>query len=86
MNTRPSCLCVWLQLELRSLSLLFGESLEGLSLAGTNVDTEALRMVSIRFFHLRSVILSSCPGVRTCTGTVLLTSTGRARGAAGVRY
>ena len=54
-----------MQVELRSLSLLFGETLEGLSLAHTNVDTEALRMVSIRFFHLRSVIVSDCPGVRT---------------------
>ncbi len=55
----------YLQLELRSLSLLFGESLEGLSLASTNVDVEALRMVSIRFFHLRSMNLSNCPEVRT---------------------
>jgi hypothetical protein len=51
------------QVELRSMSLLFGETLEGFDLSNSNVNTDALAMVSIRYFHLRTVALASCQEV-----------------------
>lgn len=58
-------------LELRSLALLLGESLESLTLSHTSINSDSLYMVSIRFVHLRSVTLAHCDNVRVVCGCTI---------------